>query len=90
MGLDVYPNPVSVSSNQQILLSMLAKKEEWIDIAVYNTLGEKLLTVFHGRPVSQQFILQLSLEGKGIHAGIYFCVVRSVDKTVSTPLVVLQ
>lgn len=88
--MDLYPNPMSASINQNIFVSINTVEEQWYDVAVYNTLGERVLTVFQGILVSRHHTFTLSTHGIGFQSGTYFCVIRSSGGIISMPLIVLR
>jgi PKD repeat protein len=74
----IYPNPVNETAN----LAFVILEKENVDIIVYNSIGEKVKTVFTGR-MNENSVQNITLYAKDLPDGIYFVSLRTSKDFVS-------
>jgi len=89
--IDNYPNPFNPSTT----ISFNLTKDAPVTINIFNTLGQKIATVFDGRlAMGQQTFIWNAVDGAGhvLPSGIYFCQIQihHQDKATAKPIVMTK
>lgn len=70
-----YPNPFNLSTRIKIQLV----SDSFLNISIYNSLGEKVQTVFSG--ISERGVSEYSVSLENLPSGIYFYTVEAIEAT---------
>lgn len=79
------PNPVSKTAH----LSFAVKEEAKATVAIYNTLGQRVKTLYDGVPTAREN-QRLRLNATGLPSGTYFIRLQAGDKTRTRRLTVVR
>ncbi len=71
---EVFPNPF----NPQTSIKVLLEKNQYVEIDIYNALGQKINSVFNGIIVANREYMY-KFNAKGLASGLYFIQVRSKE-----------
>ena len=84
-GLYITPNPFNEKVDTKFVIAVTGKAE----IAVYNLLGQRVITLFDGIAAGNQ-LYSLNYDAKDIASGIYICQLRSEDKWNNRKIILLK
>ena len=80
-----YPNPVQ----QQATVEVAVKEKADVTIALYNTLGQKVKTLYRGRMPAEQ-TKRLSLDASTLSSGLYFVRMQGAGFTATKRITVVR
>jgi N-acetylneuraminic acid mutarotase len=83
--LEAYPNP----AHAQATLRFVAQQTGAAQLQVYNTLGERVATLYDG-VAEQGQVYERTLKGTALPAGLYTCRFTQLGKTVTQRLVLVN
>jgi len=79
-----YPNPF----NPETKISYSLGKNEYINLSIYNLLGEKIVTLFEGDQTAG--IHEINLTSENLSSGVYIYSLRSNNKVMSKMMTLLR
>jgi len=86
--LEAYPNPVQ--SGQQATIGFAVQERQPVSIELYNTLGQRVRTIYDDTPQVVDEIETLTLDVGDLASGLYFVRMRGESFTTTQKLVVVR
>jgi len=86
--LEAYPNPVQ--SGQQATIGFAVQERQPVSIELYNTLGQRVRTIYDDTPQVVDEIETLTLDIGDLASGLYFVRMRGESFTTTQKLVVVR
>jgi len=84
--LNTYPNPVSQA---QATLEFAVKKQDDVTITLYNTLGQKVRTVYRGETPAEE-TTRVQVDTHSLASGVYFVRLQGETVTATTRMTVVK
>ena len=86
--LEAYPNPIT--SRQTPTVRFAVEKSQPVTVEVYNTLGQRVRTLYDDTPTTTGQFITLDLDASSLSSGIYFIRMRGESFTTTEKLVVVR
>jgi hypothetical protein len=84
--LNTYPNPVSQA---QATLEFAVKEQDDVTITLYNTLGQKVRTVYRGETPAEE-TTRVQVDTRSLASGVYFVRLQGETVTATTRMTVVK
>ena len=84
-----YPNPFNAGT----IISFELEKTQEVNLSIYNTLGQKVNTVFNGCLESGRHNLRWSGDdnsGRRVNSGVYYCQLQTGSSLITKKMILLQ
>ena len=86
--LEAYPNPIT--SRQTPTVRFAVEKSQPVTVEVYNTLGQRVRTLYDDTPTTTGQFITLDLDASSLSSGVYFIRMRGESFTTTEKLVVVR
>lgn len=86
--LEAYPNPVTTRETPTVRFAV--DQSQPVTVEVYNTLGQRVRTLYDGTPTTTGQFVPLQLDTSALSSGIYFIRMRGDSFTTTEKLVVVR
>ena len=86
--LEAYPNPIT--SRQTPTVRFAVEKSQPVTVEVYNTLGQRVRTLYNDTPRTTGQFISLDLDAVSLSSGVYFIRMQGESFTTTEKLVVVR
>ena len=86
--LEAYPNPIT--SRQTPTVRFAVEKSQPVTVEVYNTLGQRVRTLYNDTPRTTGQFISLDLDASSLSSGVYFIRMQGESFTTTEKLVVVR